>query len=149
MLEDITDPLVMVESALTMLSALRAETGMTKVDVVGVEREEAKKDKAEEDGEEEDGEGGVAHPEKGEKMVMTPPPTISMCSALEACFTGHVDALGEEEEGALTLEESVNNFFLIRASYHTLIPSRKVSCLKSALSQSIQILRGLGGADAS
>ena len=43
---------------------------------------------------------------QGEKVATTPSPTILMCSALEACSTSHVDALGKE--GALAREEAVS-----------------------------------------
>ena len=43
---------------------------------------------------------------QGEMVATTPPPTILMCSALEACFTSHVDALGKE--GVLAREEAVS-----------------------------------------
>jgi hypothetical protein len=49
---------------------------------------------------------------QGEKVATTPSPTILMCSALEACSTSHVDALGEEEEGAFAFEEEVSSFLL-------------------------------------
>ena len=45
---------------------------------------------------------------QGKKVATTPSPTILMCSASEACSTSHVDALGEEEEGALAREEAVS-----------------------------------------
>ena len=43
---------------------------------------------------------------QGEKVATTPSPTILMCSALEACFASHVDAL--RKEGALAREEAVS-----------------------------------------
>jgi hypothetical protein len=45
---------------------------------------------------------------RGEKVM--PSPTILMCSALEACSTSHVNARGEEEEGAFAFEEAVRSF---------------------------------------
>ena len=49
---------------------------------------------------------------QGEKVATTPSPAILMSSALEACSTSHVDALSEEEEGALAFEEAVSSFLL-------------------------------------
>ena len=46
-----------------------------------------------------------------EKVATTPSPTILMCSAVEACSTCHVYALGEEEEGDVAFEEAVRSFF--------------------------------------
>ncbi|KAL3790397.1 hypothetical protein ACHAW5_008354 [Stephanodiscus triporus] len=106
--EDITDPLDMVERAWTFLNELRAETGTTKVaipalgeDVVVGERDEK----------EEDGEGGIALAKKdhalvkGKMVATTLSPTNLMCSALKACSTSHVDALGEGEEGGASAFE--------------------------------------------
>jgi len=113
-LEDTTDPLDVVERARTFLNVLHVETGMTKAavsalgeDVVGGERDEK----------EEDGEGGIALAKKdhalvkGKMVVTTLSPTNLICSALKACSTSHVDALGEGEEGgASAFEEAVRSF---------------------------------------
>ncbi|KAL3769679.1 hypothetical protein ACHAW5_010260 [Stephanodiscus triporus] len=108
-------PLDMVERTRTLLNALRVETGMMKAAVraLGEDVIVGEMDGKENGGEENDGEGGVAPAKKddalakGEKVAMTPSPTIMVCSALEACSTSHVDALGEEEEGASAFEEAM------------------------------------------
>jgi len=83
---------------------------------------------------------------QGEEVATMPSPTILMRSALDACFASHVDALGEEEEGASAFEEAVRSFLSFMPLLVFIPPHRK--CHALTYLSNYQMLRGLGGADA-